>query len=825
MTESRMAKRLLKFAMIFSLPLMLVRPGSSQEHPTATLTVRTSGSTSANGAITIAFNGYSETVNYGQFSTPASIASAFAAEFSANPVSALPRLCTLGICAKADGANVIFQLESPGTFGSLTVTSPNNPFTIDQSAWPTGPTLQLGVTCSLSEIIVGTAISCAASMPVGTTGSVTFSVDGATWQTVAIDGNGNATTSSGLQNQPVGIHVVQAEYAPSGSASISGIAIVSVVPNSTNTPSAPPGPVYSFSITDVSGNAGYTPNGNIRAYTDSVNGIWGVNASGVGAPMGYDSLNRLVSATQTLPGGAAQFACWSYDSFGNMKQAYTSGQGFTSLGGQPCQQTQGAVVSETQMNYTDGSNRINNGGWRNSLGTFDQGSPVYNAAGNMTNDLQNQYLYNAEGNVCAMQSPGGYGLSGPMVGYLYNAAGQRVAKGTLTSMSCDPTSNGFEATNVYVLGPGGEQMTEMTSNPAGGAMQWKNTNVYGGSQLIATYDLTPSVKQALHFQLADWEGTRRVQTDYAGNIEETCTSGAFGDVLNCTQSGISTADDATEQHFTGKERDAESGLDYFGARYFGSAMGRFISPDWSAQAEPVPYAKLDNPQSLNLYAYVGNNPLVGIDADGHVTGGIDHSLYNIGCSGDTAEGCDNPDWNAIGSASVQRQRDQAQSQKSSSGGTGLFSRLFHGLGNLIHKHSWTYSRVSIKLKWRSAFLPDEPRDWVTNATDLIGVAAPYMGKFGNVLGVVGTGASLANDRSIENKVTNAVTFGVPLVAEGTAVPLAAAALEKDAVESETETFTRVFSPDATQNGVIDNGYGISISNPALMDGSEAAGAP
>src|ERR1700758_4612426 len=69
--------------------------------------------------------------------------------------------------------------------------------------------------------------------------------------------------------------------------------------------------------------------------------------------------------------------------------------------------------------------------------------------------------------------------------------------------------------------------------------------------------------------------------------------------------------------FTGKERDSESGNDYFGARYYGSSMGRFLSPDWSAKIEPVPYAKLDNPQSLNLYAYVGNNPLSRFDPDGH----------------------------------------------------------------------------------------------------------------------------------------------------------------------------------------------------------------
>lgn len=46
-------------------------------------------------------------------------------------------------------------------------------------------------------------------------------------------------------------------------------------------------------------------------------------------------------------------------------------------------------------------------------------------------------------------------------------------------------------------------------------------------------------------------------------------------------------------------------------------MGRFMSPDWSAKIMPVPYAKLDNPQSLNLYAYVGNNPLTRFDPDGH----------------------------------------------------------------------------------------------------------------------------------------------------------------------------------------------------------------
>jgi RHS repeat-associated protein len=48
-------------------------------------------------------------------------------------------------------------------------------------------------------------------------------------------------------------------------------------------------------------------------------------------------------------------------------------------------------------------------------------------------------------------------------------------------------------------------------------------------------------------------------------------------------------------------------------------MGRFLSPDWNAKEEPVPYAKLGNPQTLNLYSYVQDNPRTRVDADGHST--------------------------------------------------------------------------------------------------------------------------------------------------------------------------------------------------------------
>ena len=58
-----------------------------------------------------------------------------------------------------------------------------------------------------------------------------------------------------------------------------------------------------------------------------------------------------------------------------------------------------------------------------------------------------------------------------------------------------------------------------------------------------------------------------------------------------------------------KERDSETGLDYFGARYMSSAQGRFTSVD----PVVITTERLNNPQQLNLYAYVANNPLRFID--------------------------------------------------------------------------------------------------------------------------------------------------------------------------------------------------------------------
>jgi RHS repeat-associated protein len=69
--------------------------------------------------------------------------------------------------------------------------------------------------------------------------------------------------------------------------------------------------------------------------------------------------------------------------------------------------------------------------------------------------------------------------------------------------------------------------------------------------------------------------------------------------------------------FEGKERDTETNNDDFGARYYSSQFGRWTSPDWSSMPAPVPYANLTNPQTLNLYAMVSDNPESFADLDGH----------------------------------------------------------------------------------------------------------------------------------------------------------------------------------------------------------------
>jgi len=274
----------------------------------------------------------------------------------------------------------------------------------------------------------------------------------------------------------------------------------------------------------------------------------------------YDDFNRLTGGTATAGVDDGLELNWTYDRYGNRWSQAATGSG-------------NASAVQPNLSFTGNTNRVD--GWS------------YDAAGNLLNDGRNSYSYDAEGRIVS--------LNGQPT-YLYDAEGRRVAK-----------YSGSTITASYLLDLGGNQVTEL--NTSG---QWVHSNVYAGGRLVATYEGTAGPKpNTWHFHLTDWLGTQRMQTFATGNQEEVCYSYPFGDGLTCTGT------DATEHHFTGKERDTESGNDYFEARYYQSSMGRFVTPDWDAKPINVPYASFGDPQTLNLYAYVENGPLNRVDADGH----------------------------------------------------------------------------------------------------------------------------------------------------------------------------------------------------------------
>jgi len=375
------------------------------------------------------------------------------------------------------------------------------------------------------------------------------------------------------------------------------------------------GTIYSYNIHyDAVGNVTWFKDSTYPGTGPGIQGTWnfGDTANSGTYPQaggGYDTLNRLMAASVTWPNGTQQYFCWSYDSFGNRLQQTVTSSASTGGGASTCTPS-GTLWSNVVSSYN--SNNQLSGTNASGIASI----PSYDNAGNMLNDGSNQYLYDAEGRICAtqMQIPG---IGASMMQYIYDAEGRRVAKGTINSWSCDTSSNGFVATAVYILGPGGEQLSEVTNSA--GTWQWAHTNVYAAGMQIATYDADPSGQTSgkLYFHLSDWLGTRRQQTDYAGNPVLNFTGLPFGDGLSTNPVSTASAVDATEHHFTGKERDPETGgmangNDYFGARYYASTMGRFLSPDPST----LEYADPANPQSLNLYSYVLNNPLVNIDPDG-----------------------------------------------------------------------------------------------------------------------------------------------------------------------------------------------------------------
>jgi RHS repeat-associated protein len=271
----------------------------------------------------------------------------------------------------------------------------------------------------------------------------------------------------------------------------------------------------------------------------------------------YDNFNRLSSAN----GGTNSNYSYAYDQFGNR---------WTQTGG----------AYQISLMFTGNNNQAY--------------GYMYDAAGNLLMDNQMcSYTFDAEDRITSV---GGASCSGAT--YRYDALGRRVSK----------TTGGASAN--YFYDREGRPFVEATS-----ATAWTRMELYAGTRHVGTY--SGGASGTTYFDYADWLGTERSRTNSSGGVPvyETCTSLPFGDGLACTGSDVSP------MHLTGKEQDSETNLDYFGARYYSNEMGRWMSPDWSAKEEPVPYADLTNPQTLNLYGFVKNNPLSTTDPDGHCPDG------------------------------------------------------------------------------------------------------------------------------------------------------------------------------------------------------------
>ena len=217
--------------------------------------------------------------------------------------------------------------------------------------------------------------------------------------------------------------------------------------------------------------------------------------------------------------------------------------------------------------------------------------PAYDSAGNMETDGSYSYAYNAESEI----------KSAAGVNYTYDGDGNRLEKsngklywygaGTEILDESDLSGN---FTNEYVSFAGKRIAMRNVST---GTISYYEEDMLGSSRTIVQAGQTSPCYDADFLPFG-----------YEKDVTSTCT---------------------TAYKFEGKERDTETNNDYFGARYYSNHFGRWLSPDWAAAPTPIPYANMTNPQTLNLYAMVSDNPESFADLDGH------DEIKNTGvCEGD-----------------------------------------------------------------------------------------------------------------------------------------------------------------------------------------------
>ena len=207
---------------------------------------------------------------------------------------------------------------------------------------------------------------------------------------------------------------------------------------------------------------------------------------------------------------------------------------------------------------------------------------TYDAAGNMMNDSVHAYTYDAEGNITKVDG-------GSTASYVYDVFNRRIHVQTPS------------ATNEFAYDWAGRRVSTWLS-PTNFGSEGK---IYWDGQQIAYR----SIDGTTYFDHRDTLGTERMRTTYSGTVGSTYTSLPWGDgytgVVNTSGA------DQDNGHYAALDRDAESDTEHARFRNYASAQGRWLAPD-----SYLGSYNLTNPQSMNRYAYVLNNPLSFVDPSG-----------------------------------------------------------------------------------------------------------------------------------------------------------------------------------------------------------------
>jgi len=205
-------------------------------------------------------------------------------------------------------------------------------------------------------------------------------------------------------------------------------------------------------------------------------------------------------------------------------------------------------------------------------------------------------LINKSSTFCnAENTPLGATYNNQLAGYGYDIAGNLLGSGANVSYVYDPESQlaattASGSTYNYLYDGDGNRVAKISGSA--GTLYW-----YGGSEIVLETDLSGSPQSeyvffagqrvarrdlgatnSVYYYFSNQIHSTALIADANGNVKDDADYYPWGGTLQFS-SGV-----ANHYWFSGKERDPESQLDYFGARYYGNSFGRFTTPDWSAKA-------------------------------------------------------------------------------------------------------------------------------------------------------------------------------------------------------------------------------------------------